>query len=794
VKKKDVGPIFVESFSRLVRDTQNRPVRIDGAIIDVTGRQRTEEALHEGREKYSKAFNASPNGIMITRARDGKIMEVNDTFSSISGFTREEAMLNSSISLNLWASIEDRKWVLSALEDGAEVRNKEFQFRIKSGNLITGLFSSSLIHIAGEPYILSGILDITERKQAEEAMQVSETRYRRLFETAQDAILILDADSGRILDVNPFLIELLGYSLEEFVGKELWEIGLFSDIAASKKAFIELRDKGYIRYEDLPLETRDGRQVNVEFVSNVYLAGDRKVIQCNIRDITGRRQAEEALNTSEQRYRRLFESAKDGILILDAETGQIVEVNEYLMDLLGYPREEFLSKRLWEVGAFIDTDRCKAALNELQADGFIRYEDLPLRTKDGQLIEVEFFSNEYEVDHTKLIQCNIRDITERKRLVAAVYDLQQEQMRVKDRFISHVSHEFRSPLASIYQFTTILLDGLAGDISPEQREHLEVVLRNVHQLRNMVDDLLEINRAAAGKLTINLQYVAPALMINGVIDDFRPSVTKAMRFSTDIPGDLPPVAADPARVREVIINLLDNAVKFTPEDGSIAVQAGIYSQDPNFICVKVSDTGCGIRHEELEKVFDYLYQAEKAIDSGRKGLGLGLCICMELISKHGGRIWVESEPGYGSTFFFTLPIFSLSRLLAPIMTQTNVAAGSIAIITVEITPAESRAQTKDDESALQEAWNAVSGCILPSKGVLLPMMPSTGQRVVFCIVLWATERDAEALVSKVKEHLEHCQSLRSTGLNPAILINMLDMSKETDRKPIEELINKLWIE
>ena len=134
--------------------------------------------------------------------------------------------------------------------------------------------------------ILLAIEDVTERRRAEEAVTVSETRYRRLFETAQDAILILDADRRRILDANPFLTALLGYRHEELVGKELWEIGLFDDIAASKAAFQELLETGYIRYEDLPLETKDRRRIDVEFVSNVYEVDHQRIIQCNIRDVT----------------------------------------------------------------------------------------------------------------------------------------------------------------------------------------------------------------------------------------------------------------------------------------------------------------------------------------------------------------------------------------------------------------------------------------------------------------------------------------------------------------------------
>src|SRR5512135_2940515 len=137
-----------------------------------------------------------------------------------------------------------------------------------------------------------------ECHQTQTALQVSETRYRRLFETAQDGILILDADTGQITDVNPFLVKMLGYSHAALLGRQLWEIGPFKDIAAARAAFSELQSKGYIRYEDLPLEASDGRHLHVEFVSNVYWVDQQRVIQCNIRDISARRQAEAALSQS----------------------------------------------------------------------------------------------------------------------------------------------------------------------------------------------------------------------------------------------------------------------------------------------------------------------------------------------------------------------------------------------------------------------------------------------------------------------------------------------------------------
>ena len=157
------------------------------------------------------------------------------------------------------------------------------------------VYSFVVVPIVGTGYANLYGKDITEPRRADEAMRASEVRYRRLFETAKDGILILDAETGMIVDVNPFLVELLGFSHEIFLGKKIWELGFFKDIVANQDNFAELQQKEYIRYEDMPLETADGRQIDVEFVSNVYLVNHQKVIQCNIRDIGTRKQAEAKL-------------------------------------------------------------------------------------------------------------------------------------------------------------------------------------------------------------------------------------------------------------------------------------------------------------------------------------------------------------------------------------------------------------------------------------------------------------------------------------------------------------------
>ena len=382
----------------------------------------------------------------------------------------------------------------------------------------------------------------------------------------------------------------------------------------------------------------------------------------------------------------------------------------------------------------------------------------------------------------------MKDITERKRLLAEVEQARQQQLQMKSQFLSCVSHELRSPLTAIYQFVTILLDGLAGDLSLEQREYLEIMLRNANQLRTMVDDLLEVTRAETGRLTIDPRCVSLIELIPEVVGNVTAATTKGVFLSADVPDDLPLAHADPDRVQQILINLIDNGIRFTPEKGTVTVRAQVSNEDPDFVCVAVADTGCGISPEETGKIFEYLHRVESNVEDNRKGLGLGLHICKELIHGHGGRIWVESQPGCGSTFFFTLPIFSLARLLNPILTPRNLLRGSIALITVELFPIQKRPLTKADETAVQQAWDIVQGCILPNLGVVLPKMPRTKLGEIFFAVACVDRSGAERVVRQIRQHLARCEGLHSAALDPMVSFTMLDIPSNTDNGPSEQLV------
>ncbi len=240
---------------------------------------------------------------------------------------------------------------------------------------------------------------------------------------------------------------------------------------------------------------------------------------------------------------------------------------------------------------------------------------------------------------------------------AALDGLRKQQLLIKDQLLSNVSHELRTPLTAVHRFVTLLCDGRAGGLEPQQREYLALALQNVDQLARMIQGLLDATRADAGKLEIEPRRVVVGEISSEVIRTLRSRADElGIALEAQVPEDLPAVLADPARLEQILFNLIDNALKFTPQGGHVAIQARQRETEPGFVCIAVSDTGRGIHPEAQIEIFQRLYQGQGASATSRQGLGLGLYIARELVTRQGGRIWVESQPGRGSTFSFTLPV------------------------------------------------------------------------------------------------------------------------------------------
>jgi PAS domain S-box-containing protein/putative nucleotidyltransferase with HDIG domain len=296
----------------------------------------------------------------------------------------------------------------------------------------------------------------------QQSIKESEIRYRRLFETAQDGILILDAASGMIEDVNPFLIKMLGYSREEFLKKKIWEVGAFIDIEASKLAFEELQKNEFIRYEDLPLRTKDGRLIEVEFISNVYLVGNEKVIQCDIREISEHKRIMRALQENEKKYHNYIETSSDGIFIFEL-SGKILNVNHAICVELGYTREEFLSKNVWEIIPEEFLNHFKTRLTNI-LEGFLFDIEMEyaIRGKEGEIHLVEILSAPYYREEDIIgFQGIARDITARKRADAALRK-SEAKFRVLIDHLPTVVYQHTSGPASSMLYISPQIETLLG--------------------------------------------------------------------------------------------------------------------------------------------------------------------------------------------------------------------------------------------------------------------------------------------------------------------------------------------
>ena len=360
-----------------------------------------------------------------------------------------------------------------------------------------------------------------------------------------------------------------------------------------------------------------------------------------------------ALEVSELRYRRLFETAQDGILILDANTGEIIDVNPFLLDLLDYPFESMIGLQLWEIGLFEDIAANQAAFEKLQTEEYIRYENHPLRTKAGKQIQVEFVSNVYFVGSAKVIQCNIRDISVRAECQAASKshaDTLELAVRARDEVIAVLSHELRNPLAAISSIIDVLELGHGEIGMPDKKDlpplfdksALAFIRRNIQTLVQLVTELLDFTHVANGALALKLEKVDAHEVIRFVLRNLE-SQQKGAGIGIDLrlQARQSHIRGDSGKLEQVLSNLIGNAVKFTPKGGKVSIVTR--NEESGKLVIEVSDTGIGIPADALSRIFSPFEQGDCSIHQHYGGLGLGLSIARTLTKAHGGTLEAASE-------------------------------------------------------------------------------------------------------------------------------------------------------
>ncbi len=591
-----------------------------------------------------------------------------------------------------------------------------------------------------------------------------------------DAVIATDAD-GLVTHMNLAAEVFTGWKQEEVVGEDLKTVFNIVNKKTERKIhdlvgtaikhgsvfklpgnlFLSLKNKKEIRIDASCIPVRDdGGNINEVIVA--------------FRDISAQKQTEESLKTSRANFCSIVEMSPDGIIIVD-RAGIVQFMNPAAEIFIGRKEKDLLEKKfIYDVAA-----------NEVG--------EIEIKRLDGNSGVGELRADKTDWNNKPSYLVVIRDVTERKQKLAELENALFHQIRTKDQFLSHVAHELRTPLSVIHQFSTILLDGLDGKITEAQREDLEIVLRNTNKLSTMIKDLLDGTRAITGKLTIDPQPISVSDVIAGVSEVFHPRTRETgISLRLDVPGDLPSVYADPSRLEQVLSNLMDNAVKFTPQKGRISIHASRFDKNASFVLFEVKNTGCGIHPQEKKKVFDYLYQAQVSQGDSRKGLGLGLFICKEIITQHGGEIWVKSGQGRGCTFCFTIPVFSLKKILGSLLTPGNCQKSDLALITVSVCPSSRALPLKILENANHVVWDVLKNCISSESEVLLPRNNSHKRSEIFSLVLWAEKQEALQKIKQIEKELEHCEILFDADITTSVSFSVIDVLKSQNSRKLDRIV------
>jgi PAS domain S-box-containing protein len=521
----------------------------------------------------------------------------------------------------------------------------------------------------------------------QEALRESERRYRLIMQNTMDVVWVQDLETSRFTYVSPSVERLRGYPVGDFLGDApppMVTAGSAAYLAAVTPARLRAFERGECpRYVDeIERPHRDGSTVWTETATR--FARDEgtghAVAYGTSRDITARRRAELALRESEARFRAIFEDAAVGVAQVETRTGRFVLVNDKYCEILGRTRAEVLAGSWRDVTLPADLDRDQDRITRLIAGEFPAYQRQKRYIRgDGEVVWVHLTVSRMWSDgeepryHVTVVE----DISARKQAEAALLETQAElrtltadlERRVvdrtaaldraahaKDEFLASMSHELRTPLNGILGVAEALAEGVYGPFDDRQAGALGRIDESGRHLLALINDILDVAKVEAGKIELELYPVSVADLCRASLRLVQePAARKHIGVAVTIDPALPPVVADERRLKQVLVNLLTNAVKFTPEGGSIGVDVDRVASG-QALRITVWDTGVGIAPEDQPRLFRPFVQLDNSLSRQHVGTGLGLALVRRLVELHGGEVRVESEVGRGSRFIVSVPL------------------------------------------------------------------------------------------------------------------------------------------
>ncbi|MBZ5617416.1 MAG: PAS domain S-box protein [Acidobacteriia bacterium] len=622
---------------------------------DITGRRQAESAIQQSEERYRRLLANLPD-VAWTSDIQGNTSYISPNVESVFGYTSEEICRDGS---ELWFGRihpDDRAAVLdafSALFAQNRPFNVEYRVQRKDGEWIWVLDRAlRTFQSDGVRYADGVFSDVTTRKHTEEALAESERRYRHLFERNLAGVFRVAPD-GRYLDCNETCARTLGYeSREEFLQHRAAD--LFFDPADLQTAMARILQQKSLVNLELRLRRKDGGSAyvleNVNLVENE--CGEPYVIEGTFIDITQRKLAEEAALEGSVRFKSIFDAVQTGIVIIDPETHRIVDANPEALRLAGRAREAVVGAECHEFICPAERGRCPVTDLGQNVDNSERV----MLNAAGQGCPIVKTVVRVNISGRQHLLESFVDIGDRKRAEEALrraMEAAQAASRAKSDFLANMSHEIRTPMNGILGMTELALD---TDLAAEQRGYLDIVKSSGESLLTVINDILDFSKVEAGKLELesvefNLRDSLEAGMKALGVRAF----DRGLELNYSVQPEVPEVlAGDSGRLIQILTNLVGNAVKFT-ECGEVSVEVEREWERDRQVCLhfSVRDTGIGIPAEKQASIFDAFAQADCSTTRRYGGTGLGLTISRRLVGMMGGRIWLDSAPGAGSTFHFT---------------------------------------------------------------------------------------------------------------------------------------------
>ena len=641
-----------------------------GCNRDITDRKQAEAAVQEGMERYRMLFHQSPLGI-FHYDRAGVILDLNEHFAAIIGAPRQEL-----IGFDMLNRLQNER-LASALRESLDGRSSEYEGDYHSvlgrrETHVRVLFRG----MAGADGALLGGLglveDISARWEAEEARLESESRFRAITESAQDAILMMDS-GGRIAFWNPAAERIFGYSEDEAVGRDLHELlapgHYIPAYREASPAFMETgQGLAMGRTLDMTARRKDGEEFPVSLsLSSLEMRGQRYAVGI-VRDITERKRAEQALVESQAQLQAMADSVPAEVAQVDARE-RYVFVNKAYREWYGLAQDQFIGRTVRETlgeerYALVGDSIRRVLAGEMHSRQFLfRMPDGESRYGMGHYIPI--FGRNREVAGYYLMGQDITDLKILEKDILHARDVAQAANQAKSEFLANMSHEIRTPLNGILGMLQLLQ---AENPTSQQEEYIGLGLRSGQRLTNLLSDILDLTKIEAGRLPIVEKPFAPGHLTAVLRETFEAvAAEKKIRLFTALAPSLPAVIlGDEMRITQILTNLVGNAFKYTAR-GEVAVSLDFLPAEApgrGRLLIRVKDTGIGIPEKKLTNIFESFVQVDGSHTRAYEGAGLGLSIVHRLATLMDGTVSVESQVGRGSTFTCDLACGTTQNLAA----------------------------------------------------------------------------------------------------------------------------------